>query len=271
MSDIVNRIEQSTLAEVDSKPPSKLTIKTVGKGLGKAQQLQGPQVKKYVAGIRRRHPEETPQQIIERLETHYLRAVTSAGSAVGATAAVPGIGTFAALSAATGESALFIEASALMALAIAEVHGIPLHDNERRTALVLAVALGEEGVLAVGKVVGSRSGVLRRLGKNTTPASRIGKLNHNLAARMARKYAFKRAPLLIGRLLPAGAGAVIGGIGNRALGRKVVANARIAFGPPPAQWPVVDGTLADATNAAGALPPVRSLPTDRSDRPAAKG
>ena len=82
MSDIVNRIEQSTLAEVDSKPPSKLTIKTVGKGLGKAQQLQGPQVKKYVAGIRRRHPEETPQQIIERLETHYLRAVTSAASAV---------------------------------------------------------------------------------------------------------------------------------------------------------------------------------------------
>ena len=55
MSDIVNRIEQSTLAEVDSKPPSKLTIKTVGKGLGKAQQLQGPQVKKYVAGIRKKH------------------------------------------------------------------------------------------------------------------------------------------------------------------------------------------------------------------------
>lgn len=269
MSEIVKRIEQSTAAEIDAKKPSRLTLAAVGKVLGKAQRLQAPQVKKYVDGIRRRHPDDTPQQIVERLEKHYLLAVTGTGSAVGAAAAVPGIGTVTALGAATGESALFIEASALLALAVAEVHGIPIHDNERRTALVLAVALGEEGVLAVGKVVGSRSGTLRRLGQSTTPDSRIGKLNRNLAAKIARRYALKRAPLVIGRLLPAGVGALIGGIGNRALGKKVVQHSREAFGPAPQHWPVVDGTV--VPDESGTLPPVRSLPIDGSDRPTGRG
>ncbi|MBD0023294.1 hypothetical protein GII33_07850 [Gordonia pseudamarae] len=232
-------------ADVRDGRPSAFTLRAVSRVLDKAQRLQAPQVKKYVDGIRRRHPDETPQQIIERLEKHYLRAVTGAGSAVGAAAAVPGVGTAAALGAATGETALFIEAAALLALAVAEVHGIPVHDNQRRTALVMAVALGEEGVLAVSKVVGSRSGTLRRLNQSTTPDSRIGKLNHKLATKLARKYAIKRAPLIFGKLLPAGIGALIGGVGNRALGKKIIANSRAAFGPPPRQWPVIDGSVVD--------------------------
>ena len=121
MSNIIKRVEQSTTAQVQEKQPSKLTLTAVSKLLDKAQRLQAPQVKKYVDSIRRRHPDESPQQIIERLEKHYLRAVTGTGSAVGAAAAVPGVGTITAMGAATGETALFLETSALLALAIAEV------------------------------------------------------------------------------------------------------------------------------------------------------
>lgn len=266
MSNIIKRVEQSTAAQVQEKQPSKLTLTAVSKVLDKAQRLQAPQVKKYVDGIRRRHPDESPQQIIARLEKHYLLAVTGTGSAVGAAAAVPGVGTITAMGAATGETALFIEASALLALAIAEVHGIPVHDNERRTALVLAVALGEEGILAVGKVVGSRSGTLRRLNESTTPDSRIGQLNRKLAAKFVRRYAIKRAPLIFGKLLPAGVGALIGGVGNRALGKKIVENAREAFGPAPVHWQVIDGSVVTGEES-GAIPSAHSLPTDGSDRP----
>ena len=41
-------------------------------------------------------------------------------------------------------------------------------------------------------------------------------------------------------MLPVGIGAAVGGGGNRLMGKKIVANARLAFGPAPARWP---GTL----------------------------
>ena len=50
----------------------------------------------------------------------------------------------------------------------------------------------------------------------------------------------KRAAMAFGKLLPVGIGAAIGGGGNRIMGKKIVENARKAFGPAPARWP---GTL----------------------------
>lgn len=48
----------------------------------------------------------------------------------------------------------------------------------------------------------------------------------------------KRGVLVFGKLLPVGIGGVIGGVGNRLAGKKIVRNARIAFGPAPTRWPV---------------------------------
>ncbi|QTI71314.1 hypothetical protein [Gordonia polyisoprenivorans] len=223
-------------------PASGRSVEFTGNMLDKAQRLQAPAVAKYVRALREKHPDDSPAQIITRLEKRYLTAVTGSGSAVGATAAVPGVGTFAALGAMTGETALFLEASALLALAIAEVHGIGVHESERRKTLVLTVALGEEGLSILGRVVGTQGGALRRLGRASAPSGALAKLNKNLMNRIAKKYALKRAPLVIGRLLPAGIGAVIGGAGNRVLGKRVIANAREAFGPPPQHW-TLDGTV----------------------------
>ncbi|MEO9328177.1 hypothetical protein [Gordonia aurantiaca] len=217
------------------QPPGK-AVEVTGGLLDRAQRLQAPAVKKYVDSLRRKYPDDTPAQIIERLEKRYLNAVTSSGGAVGAAAAIPGVGTMTAFGAMTGDTAFFLEASALLALSIAEVHGIALHENERRKALVLTVALGEEGVLALGRVVGTRGGPLRRLGGAALPSGAITKLNKTLVNRLVKKYALRRAPLIFGKLMPAGIGAVIGGAGSRALGRKVVQNAREAFGPPPPFW-----------------------------------
>ncbi|MCX2965009.1 hypothetical protein ACIGKQ_12900 [Gordonia sp. NPDC062954] len=233
------------------RPPGK-AVEVTGGLLDRAQRLQAPAVARYVRSLRTANPEETPAQIIARLEKLYLTAVTGSGGAVGATAAVPGVGTMTALGAMTGETAFFLEASALLALSIAEVHGIPVHDSERRKTLVLAVALGEEGVVALGRLVGTRGGALRRLGGASIPGGGLAKLNKTLVNKVAKKYAFKRAPLLFGKLLPAGIGAMIGGVGNRALGKRVIANAREAFGPPPTTW-TIDGEVVAGTG----LPPGR--------------
>ena len=86
------------------------------KMLDNGARLQGPAVAKYVDLMRRAHPDESPAQIIERLEKQFLLSVTGSGSAAGATAAFPGVGTLAAIGAVGAETAFFFEASALLTL-----------------------------------------------------------------------------------------------------------------------------------------------------------
>ena len=206
--------------------------------LDNGSKLQGPAVAKYVARARRAHPDDSPAQIIERLEKTFLNAVTGSGGAVGATAAVPGVGTVASLAAAGAETVFFLEASALLTLAVASVHGIEPHDNEQRKALVLAVALGDSGRQIVERTVGHGA---KNWGKTLgTRVPGLKGMNDSLLKRFITRYAAKRGALAFGKIVPAGIGAVIGGVGNRALGKGVITNARDAFGPPPPRWPFTD-------------------------------
>lgn len=205
--------------------------------LDNASRLQGPAVEKYVAHMRRQHPNDTPAELIERLENRFLLAVTGSGSAVGGAAAVPAIGTIASLTAVGAETAFFIESSALLTLSVASVHGIPVHDHQQRRALVLAVALGESGMQIVQKTVGTSAKNWGTLVTSRIPGGAMANMNRSLVKKFVSKYLAKRSALLFGKLLPAGIGAVIGGAGNRAIGKGVIRNARDAFGPPPAAWP----------------------------------
>ncbi|MBT0568448.1 hypothetical protein KIK15_16905 [Williamsia sp. CHRR-6] len=231
----------------------------VAKIIDHAQRLQAPAVAAYVRRLRAAHPNDTPAQLIERLEKQYLRAVIGSGGAVGAAAAIPGVGTVASLAAIGGESAFFIEASALLALGVAEVHGIPVDHDEHRKALVLAVILGEEGIMALAKALGSRTTPLKQVAGGAIPLPALGRINRMLLKRFMTKFAAKRAPLVVGKLLPAGIGAAVGGVGNRMLGRQIIDNARTAFGPPPAHWPI-DGQVIDLPQTDNAIREPRVTP-----------
>lgn len=204
--------------------------------LDNGSRLQAPAVAKYVDYVRKSHPDETPAQIIERMEKMFLLAVTGSGSAVGATAAVPGVGTVASIAAVGVESAFFLEASALLTLAVASVHGISVENHQQRRALVLAVALGESGMEVVQKVTGVTAKNWGTAITSKIPGSTMRGMNSTLVRKFVTKYAAKRSALILGKLVPAGIGAVIGGVGNRAIGKGVVKNARDAFGPAPLRW-----------------------------------
>ncbi|WP_280242341.1 hypothetical protein [Nocardia abscessus] len=218
--------------------------KTVVELLDTGSRLQAPAVAKYVDRIRRSHPDESPAQIIERLEKQYLLAVTGSGSAVGATAAFPGVGTVAAIAAVSAETTFFMEASAVFTLAVASVHGITPEDQEQRRALVLAVVLGESGMQIVQKSVGTSAKNWGTAFANRIPG--LSSMNDSLLKRFIIRFITKRAALMAGKVLPAGIGAVIGGAGNRALGKATVSNARKAFGPPPGTWPIDRNLVIDA-------------------------
>jgi hypothetical protein len=201
--------------------------------------VQGPAVRAYVDRMRDGNADATPAEIVTKLEKHYLAAVMASGAAVGSAAAFPGIGTIVALSAVAGETVVFLEATAVFVLAVAEVHGIPAEHRERRRALVLAVLVGEDSKHAVADLLGPgrTSGAWLSDGAATLPLPAVSQLNSRLLRFFVKRYALKRGAIAFGKLLPVGIGAVVGGVGNRMMGKRIIENARMAFGSPPPRWP----------------------------------
>ena len=207
--------------------------------LESSARVQAPAVRAYVAKLRRANPNATPAEIVTKLEKHYLAAVMASGAAVGSAAAYPGIGTLMALSAVAGETVLFLEATAAFVLAVADVHGIPLEDRERRRTLVLGALVGEEGKGAVKDLLGpGRTSGAWLAEAELLPLPVVSQLNTKLMHYFVKKYTMKRAAMAVGKVLPVGIGAAIGGGGNRMMGKRIVENSRMAFGPAPARWPV---------------------------------
>jgi hypothetical protein len=207
--------------------------------LESSARVQAPAVRAYVARLRRANPDANPGEIVTKLEKHYLAAVMASGAAVGSAAAFPGIGTLTALSAVAGETIVFLEATAAFVLAVADVHGIPVEDRDRRRTLVLAALVGAEGHGAVKDLLGAtRTSGAWLAEAELLPLPVVSQLNNKLMQHFVKKYTMKRAAMAFGKILPVGIGAAIGGGGNRMMGKKIVENARVAFGPAPARWPV---------------------------------
>jgi hypothetical protein len=230
--------DDSLPATTDGKP--KASARALANIIERSARIQGPAAAAYVERLRRANPGASPAVIISKLEKRFVAAVTASGAAVGSVAVLPGFGTLAVLFAAAGETAVFLEATAFFALATATVYGVSAQDRERRRALVLAVLVGDDSKHALGELLGSRrtNGAWLSEGVASLPMPALSQLNSRLLKYAVRKYALRRSALLFGKMLPIGLGAIIGAIGNRLVGKKIVRNARNAFGTPPVRWPV---------------------------------
>ena len=233
---------QTSAPPPDDEKPT-VAARVLARIIERSERVQGPAVRAYVERLRHNDPEADPAKIATTLEKRYLAATTASGAAVGATAAVPAIGTLMALSAVAGETAVFLEATAFFVLATAHVHGIPVADRERRRALVLAVLVGDHGKGAVAELLGtSRTGggwlAEGSAGVAALPLPAVRELNSRLLRYFVKRFTLRRGALAMGKLLPIGLGALIGAVGNRLMGKKIIGNARGAFGAPPHRWPV---------------------------------
>lgn len=221
------------------------------KVLLRALDVQRPLVLRNLNRLRRQHPEDSPADLAERLGKQYLAAVTGGGAAVGGTAVVPGVGTAAALGLSAAATVGFLEATALYAQSVAELIGIPTDDPQRAQTLVMAVMLGDDGrrmlrdfsSQANGRGMGPLAGSLSVV----TGSSGVSEVLFDQMKRMfIKRFIVRQGAGMIGRLVPFGVGAVVGGLGNRALGKGVVKAAQHLFGPLPATIP---GTLAQELQA----------------------
>jgi hypothetical protein len=240
------QIEQAPVRPEDAG----MSARVLSQILEASTRVQAPAVRSYVARLRNANPNATPADIVAKLEKRYLAAVMASGAAVGSAAAFPGIGTLAALSAVAGETLVFLEATALFVLAVAEVHGIGVDQRDRRRALVLSVLVGEDSRGAITEVLGpGRTSGAWLAETELLPLPLVSQLNSRLMQYFVKKYTIKRTAMAFGKMLPVGIGAVVGGGGNRLMGRKIINNARQAFGRAPSRWPVTLHLLPAVTDA----------------------
>ncbi|MCL8014233.1 hypothetical protein [Streptomyces sp. AS02] len=196
--------------------------------LGKALVAQQPLAKKNVERLRGVHPDDTPQELIRRLDRYYLAGVTASGGASGAAAIVPGAGIPAAR--------VFAEASAFYLLSVAEVHGRHPEDFEQWGRLVSTVLLGGGAVRIWGRVVEHTGPYWGRRIVDATPMSSINRANKVLRPHFVTKYGTKRGVLVLSEQVPVGVGAALGASGHHVLGRLTIRFARAIFGKPPSSW-----------------------------------
>ncbi|GGF26433.1 hypothetical protein [Subtercola lobariae] len=214
------------------------------RGIDRVLSIHRPVVLAHIRGLRSRHPGSSPQQLIKVLERHYLTAVTTGGAAVGATSVIPAVGTATSLALTGVETLGFLEASALFAQSITEIHGIAVQNPDRARALVMTLMLGSGGVDLVqqlakqaGGAGAARTEFWGTLVARSLPAAAVGPVADQVKKTFLKHFLAWTGSTAVGRLMPFGIGAVIGGAGNNVLGRRVVRSARTAFGPAPLEFP----------------------------------
>jgi hypothetical protein len=217
--------------------------------------VQRPVVLEYLRSLRREKPNATAAEILKVLEQRYVATVTITSTGVGASAAIPAVGIPLALGLGVVDLLFFYETSALFVLAVAELHGIEVSDADRARPLVFGMMLGQKSQSKVTKLVFQAGGGVDQArdlaagavqqalpngwGEVLTeqlPDSALAPLA-TVLAREALKASAKYGAGTLGKVIPFGFGAVIGGVGSFTFGRDVVKAARIAFPAGPTDFP----------------------------------
>lgn len=196
-------------------------------------------------------PGELRPDKVRALTTSFSRELAAAGAAAGAAAAAPAVGTTASLLAAFGELAWFTGRSGDLVLTIAALHGRPTPTVDERRAWVLAVLLyggsAQQGFTEAASQLGIH---LDHQTPARLPVASIRAINGVLTKALVRRYGTRRGVIALGRAIPLGIGAVIGGSANWTAVRSLARNADSFFARLP--YSAVDTTATEVGGMIGA-------------------
>lgn len=186
-----------------------------------ALRVQAPLARSYVEKLRARRPEATDRQLLEHVTRRFTSVATATGAGIGGVAALPGLGTAAALGLTVGEGISFAEACAFLTLAAADIHGVDMSDRDTRRLVLMGVLSGERGTEIIAKAMGKQGLQWQSVlggGGGFLP----GLISKQVSRYVRRRVVARTGGLWVARLLPFGIGAVIGGVGARAVAGSVV-------------------------------------------------
>ena len=137
----------------------------------------------------------------------------------------------------------YLEATALYAQAVAELHGVEPKDEDQNRTRVMALMFGDDGQALMGQLLTSSStsksisnkwGLM--MGKSGSNAKffDVGRSIRNM---FVKRFIARQSGAMLGRALPFGIGAFVGGGANLAMARQVIKSADEAFGEFPEQFP----------------------------------
>ncbi|WP_226985771.1 hypothetical protein [Brachybacterium sp. FME24] len=206
-----------------------------------ALKIQTPLAHSYVERLRAKHPEATQRQLLEKVTGRFTGLMTATGAGIGGVAALPGVGTAVALGLTVGEGVSFAESCAFLTLAAADIYDVDMSDGSTRRLVLMGVLSGERGTEIIAKAMGKQGlqwNAVLGGGSGFLP----GLVSKQVTRYVRRRVIARTSKLWLGRLLPFGVGAFIGGFGARAVSKSVVEALLEIF----SQAPTIDGELAPA-------------------------
>lgn len=183
---------------------------------------------------------------IDAVTSSFTRELGLAGAAAGAAAAAPMVGTATTLASAMAELAWFTARAGDLILTVAAIHGRPDPTVEERRAWVLAVLLyGSSARDEFARTLNEAStGVSPTVGRQI-PVTTLHAANRMMSKLLVRRYGTKRGLVALGRMLPIGVGAVIGGTANYLTIRTLARHADQFFARLP--YSAIDADSTDIT------------------------
>jgi hypothetical protein len=179
---------------------------------------------------------------VKALTDAFAREVAVVGAAAGVAAAAPAVGTTATFLASAAEIAWFTGRAGDLILTIAALHGKQAPTVDERRAWVLAVLLfggaAREGFARVAREAGVPIGISPATSAGNAPALRIPLatlrvINAGIERLVVQRYGARQGVIALGRALPLGLGAAVGGGANYAAIRALARNADSFFARLP--------------------------------------
>ncbi len=186
-----------------------------------------------------------PPEIKARLIAKPIKKkMTALGAAAGATAAAPGVGTSAAVGALVAELGVVALQVTDMVMTIGAAYGHTNASPEERRAWVLAVlAFGDDAAeefTSLARDIGLKVGEGQALelaneaigggAGQVATIDALRRVNTALVAQVMRKWGTRKGAATLGKLLPFGIGAAVGGSANYVMLRELAKQADQFFG-----------------------------------------
>ena len=188
-------------------------------------------------------PGDIRPEKIKALTDSFSRELGVAGAAAGAAAAAPTVGTAATMLAAAAELGWFTTRAGDLILTIAATHGRPAPSVDERRAWVLAVLIyGSSAKDGISRAINEASIGVAPMVDRRIPLATLQMANRVMSKSLLRRYGSRRAAIALGRALPIGIGAFIGGSANYTAIRTLARNADQFFARLPYSAIDVDST-----------------------------
>ena len=191
-------------------------------------------------------PGEIRPEKIKALTDSFARELGVAGAAAGAAAVAPAIGTGTTMVATAAELAWFTGRAGDLILTIAATHGRPAPTVDERRAWVLAVLIyGSSAKDGLARAINEAAVGVAPVANRRLSLVTLQTANRLMSRSLLKRYGSRRALIAVGRALPIGFGAFIGGSANYVAIRALAKNADEFFARLP--YSAIDVDSKDVT------------------------